>query len=87
MMTRDEILREKMQDWGCNDDRNTGYEYVVYCERDGNDGFMDEIDESFNDLDQALDFRDEMIANGWEVRQIRRYDSNTYDTIGTVIKI
>ena len=86
-MTWDELLQEKVQDWGYEQKEDSGYEYTVYLERDGGDGYMDELDESFDNLDDALDFRDEKIAEGWEVRYIKRYDSTTYDYEGVEIKV
>lgn len=86
-MTWDEMLQEKVQDWGYEQEENSGYEYTVYLERDGGDGYMDELDESFDNIDDALDFRDEKVAEGWEVRCIKRYDSTTYDYEGVEIKV
>ena len=86
-MMWDEMLQEKVQDWGYEQEEDSGYEYTVYLERDGGDGYMDELDESFDNLDDALDFRDEKIAEGWEVRYIKRYDSTTYDYEGVEIKV
>lgn len=86
-MTWDEMLQEKIQDWGYEQEKDSSYEYTVYLERDGGDGYMDELDESFDNLDDALDFRDEKIAEGWEVRYIKRYDSTTYDREGVEIKV
>lgn len=86
-MTYDEVLREKIQDWGHDCEVDSNYEYTVYCERDGGDGFLDEEDESFDNLDDALDYRDEMIADGWNIRYIKRYDSTTYDFEGVEIKV
>ena len=59
---------------------------VLGCAR-GGDGYMDELDESFDTLDEALDFQDEMKAEGWDIRYIKRYDSTTYDSIGTIVNI
>lgn len=86
-MTYDELLYEKVRDWGHDCDEPSRYEYTVYCERDGGDGYMDELDESFDTLDEALDFQDEMKAEGWDIRYIKRYDSTTYDSIGTIVNI
>ena len=59
--------------------------YLFDC--DGGDGYMDELDESFDNLDDALDFRDEKVAEGWEVCCIKRYDSTIYDYDGVEINI
>lgn len=86
-MTWDEMLQEKVQDWGYEQEENSDYEYTVYLECDGGDGYMDELDESFDNIDDALDFRDEKVAEGWEVRCIKRYDSTIYDYEGVEIKV
>lgn len=86
-MTYDELLQEKVQDWGYDCDEPSDYEYTVYCVRDGGDGYMNEMDKSFDNLDDALDFKDSMIAEGWEIRSIKRYDSTIYDLEGIEIKI
>lgn len=86
-MTWDELLQEKVQDWGYKQEEESNYEYTVYLERDGGDGYMDELDESFDNLDDALDFRDEKVAEGWEVHCIKRYDSTIYDYEGVEINV
>lgn len=86
-MTWDELLQEKVQNWGCESEEKSDYEYTVYLERDDGDGYMDELDKSFDNLDEALDFRDEKAAEGWEVRYIKRYDSATYDCEGIEIHV
>lgn len=83
-MMYDELLREKVADWGYDCEENNHYEYTVFCSKDGNDGYMDECDETFDNKDEALNYRDEMIKNGWECR-IKRYDTDYFNDEGIEI--
>jgi len=55
-------------------DRESTYEYTVFCERDG-ENFVDELDETFRDLDEAFSFKEEMEKDGWTCH-VKRYDLN-----------
>ncbi len=85
-MAQDEMLQKKVWDWGYACDEIIKYEYTVYCERDDGEGFINEFDESFDTLDEALNFQYEMIAEGWTIRYIKRYD-NEDDYEGIEIKV
>ena len=82
-MVRDELLQEKIADWGYTYKSESCYEYTVFCAREAEDGFLDEMDETFNNLDEALDYRDDMITAGWDCK-IKQYNSNGE---GTELKI
>lgn len=70
--------------WDFYDREQDNYEYTVFCERDGKD-FVDELDETFRDKDEAFSFKEEMEKDGWTCR-VKRYDLDTFFPEGVEIK-